>query len=184
MATTNENCFPAPLAMLALDPTRQQIVSVLVKRTYDLGTNGQCCLAEEQLPLDTRHLRKPGGPAWAAEPDVVPYKVATDFLVFGKAYAPGGHCTQMDVSVQMEKRGKTIRVFGDRKCSHRGNGSPSFSKPEPFESMPLDYNKAYGGVDFTVSFPTKPTTFGELLSRLGQHPGAYPRNRQGKGYVV
>lgn len=173
--------FPDPLPALALDGAGRQIVSVLVKRTYDIQGTGRCTLAEKQLPLDTRPLEGKDCPPWATELDVAPFKPATDVVVFGKAYAPGGRAAEMDLGVHIAKRSKTIRAFGPRRCLARG----AFSRPEPFEAIPLGYDCAYGGNDpAVVNYPAEPQDMAEILAQMMQPPGNYPRNPTGKGYVI
>ena len=57
------------------------------------------------------------------------------------------------------------------------------SEPETFETMPLGYDRAYGGVDPSVDYP-EPADGAEALGMLMTAPGAYPRNPVGRGFVV
>src|SRR5260370_42246032 len=49
---------------------------------------------------------------------------------------------------------KTLRVTGDRVCKV-GALTISNTAPEPFERMPLTYERAYGGRDETADDPKK-----------------------------
>ncbi|MBK8262297.1 MAG: DUF2169 domain-containing protein [Nannocystis sp.] len=176
------------ISCLALDADGRPLVSVLTKRTYALRADGRAVPAEAQLPLDTTADPPTGGydPSWRAELDVAPFKVATDVVVFGRAYAPGGSCVQMQVEVELPHLGRASRllVTGDRRCSWRSGGAPAISPPEPFETLPLGYDRAYGGVDPTVGHLGPPRGAEEALRQLMSVPGAYPRNPAGRGYVV
>lgn len=154
--------------------TGASIFSVLVKRTYDIVPNQRASRSNRVNPLikiDEYFDR--GDPEWATvkyETDLVPYKVATDLVVIGKAYAPlGKPAAQSDVSVEIVGIKKTIRVSGDRHCVYRANGSPKFTEPIPFTEMELRYERAYGGKD-TTSNP--------------DIPFFYPRNTMGTGVVI
>jgi hypothetical protein len=184
LASAMTGGFPPPFVTLAITPKRERIVSVLIKRTYAVRAGGVCGVSERQLPLDSREVPVAEQQSWAAELDVVPYKMATDFLVFGRAYAAGGRCAVMDVCLEVPQVRKCIRVFGDRRCSYRGSGAPAFSAPAPFDVMPLEYTRAYGGVDRDVAYPASPTDIADFLAQLTRFPGVYPRNPSGKGYVV
>jgi len=102
---------------------------------------------------------------------MLPYKIATDFVVIGKAYAPRGNPTmQMDVSVEVFNVQKTIRVIGDRKCIFKDEKKPPiFTDPIEFTEMEIRYERAYGGKD-EISEPG--------LSLF------YPRNHMGTGFAV
>jgi len=57
------------------------------------------------------------------------------------------------------------------------------SPPQPWEQMPLTWDRAYGGVDPSVS-PDSFDNAMDLLSASVIDPGAYPRNDLGRGYRV
>src|SRR5439155_19687929 len=76
----------------------------------------------------------------------------------------GRSASQIDVSVSVGPLRKTIRVFGDRVWEKRGV-LPSMSNPVPFQTMPLVWERAYGGLD-----------------NKGTEQRAEARNPVGKGY--
>ena len=114
-----------------------------------------------------------GDPEWSTvqyESEVAPFKAATDVVVIGKAYAPGGVPTQqMTVSAQVGRRRKTLVVTGDRRCHYRPAAPPLIGEPEPFVEMEIRYDRAYGGRD-EKSIP--------------DIPFIYPRNFMGTGVVL
>ncbi|MFO7564008.1 MAG: DUF2169 domain-containing protein [Enhygromyxa sp.] len=76
--------------------------------------------------------------------DVAIPKSRGEFLVNGKAYAPGGVPQPMfPVRAQVGELCKDAYVFGDRFWT----GS-SATEPRPITEMPLDWAHAYGGPDF------------------------------------
>jgi hypothetical protein len=159
----------------------------LVKFTYTIG-GGVAALTEPE-PL----LHDVWGPE-ALEPrlpvgsDFWFQKVAADVVVRGSAFNPGGSPIETArVLVSIGERAKRIAVFGHRVVSWRKDGTPEFSSPEPVESVPLVYQLAYGGFDARVPIPEDDVSTYMQLLRAGlayDHPGLYPRNPVGKGYVV
>jgi hypothetical protein len=150
------------------------IFSVLVKRTYDIQAGHQAVRAERTNPLvkiDVYYDH--GDPEWATvkyETDFVPYKLATDVVLIGKAYAPAAKpVTQLDVVVEVAQHKKVIRVIGDRQCVYRENLPPSFTEPIEFTEMEIRYERAYGG---TYMRDDPAQMF------------AYPRNSMGTGFTL
>jgi hypothetical protein len=74
-------------------------------------------------------------------------KPGTDVLVHGHAHAPGGHpAPRVDVALRFSGRTKTLAVIGNRTW-RSGVLGPSLSEPEPFVTLPITYERAYGGTD-------------------------------------
>jgi hypothetical protein len=172
--------------LLAADANGRQIVSIHAKLTYKLLPSGACELAEDQTAfLNLEH--DPAKPdteddaRFFPESDIIPFKAATDLIVMASAHAPGGRPTaRMTAGIECGPLRRDFLVQGDRRCIYRGRGQVAFSEPEPFETMPLRYERAYGGCDPHVVPPVPKG----LLDALTPHPGIYPRNPAGRGYVV
>lgn len=166
--------------LLAADAERRQIVSVHVKRTYRLLPTGECVRAEIQQPflnMAGEELEEGAPP----ELDIIPYKAATDLIVMATAHAPRGRkVAQMVASVEFGDIRREYLIYGDRRCLYRGPGSVAFSKPEPFETILMRHEFAFGGCDPTAPVEQPKT----LLEAMSPHPGIYPRNPAGRGYVV
>jgi len=170
---------PAPMSELhavlqGKDDSNRPIFSVVTKRTYDIRPAGQVARAERTRPfVQADQYHDDGDPEWATvkyETDYAPFKVATDVVVIGKAYAPGAKpAPQIDASVEVAGRKKTLRVYGDRQCIYRRDAAPVFTEPVAFTEMPVQYDRAYGGKD-TRSNP--------------EEPFYYPRNHSGVGVVL
>ena len=153
-------------------PEGEYILSVLLKRTYDIIPGRLCVRAEEDRPVI------PGDVPWGNpmnstvrfESDFVPYKPATDVVINGKAYAPEGKpTTTCTVAIKIADCRKDVRIIGDRKTQFTKNQPPTFSNPAPFSTMELRYERAYGGIDV---YSDKRTSY------------PYPRNPMGQGFVV
>lgn len=157
---------------------------VLVKRTFAI--TGRRCVPAPPLPLlnDPRDERL--SPRLPAGVDFWPSKAATDFVVRGAAYTPGGRpATLMLVEASVGPASKRIAVFGRREIRWTAGGRPIIDDPEPFTVMPIVWELAYGGTDPRVELPDE-LSFQQLaMAWMGtDHPGTYPRNPLGKGYLV
>lgn len=166
--------------LLAADAAGRRIVSIHAKLTYRLQLSGACVLADQQAAF--LELGEDQGEETALpELDILPHKAATDLIIMASAHAPRGkRAARLTASIECGDVGRRMRVQGDRRCIYKGRGSIAFSAPEPFERVPLRYERAYGGCDPTVT-PEQPKT---LLEAVSPHPGIYPRNPAGRGYVV
>jgi hypothetical protein len=68
-------------------------------------------------------------------------KPFTDVILMGQAWSPGGRVAETSMMVSVANRSKTVKVFGDRTWTATGG----FTSPAPFESIPLVYERAFGG---------------------------------------
>jgi hypothetical protein len=154
------------------NPAGEHIFALLLKRTYDIRPGLPCTRAEKPAKLvkgDT-HYGDPKVTPLKFESDLVPFKLATDVVLIGKAHAPGGKpVEQLRPFLQVGEHHKELLVTGDRVCNFQEGGLPSFGAPVPFTEMPLTYDRAYGGVDIHSNFDLA-------------YP--YPRNPLGRGFVV
>jgi len=96
-------------------------------------------------------------------------KLTPEFLVHGRAYpppqpggAPAVHCA---VRVRLAGVEKTLAVSGDRAWA-----DGRVTDPQPFESMPLGWDRAYGGPDFAAN-------------PLGRGRGGAPRRLPNVEYI-
>ncbi len=111
-------------------------------------------------------------------------KRRTDVVVEGSAWAPGGTPVETsEVRCSVASFTKRIAVFGKRVIEHTAGGRAYIGPPEPFMSVSLDDEHAYGGVDPRIPIMT-PRTFQDLLLIAADHPGQYPRNPVGTGYLA
>lgn len=155
---------------------------VLVKRTFRI-VEGSCELGPaEPLLHDIRDEQL--DPRLPVGSDFWTQKRATDVVVLGSAFAPGGRPREaMDVRCVVGERDKRLRVFGTRHIEWTAAGRPFLGPPEPFTEVAVTKENAYGGFDARV--PVGETeSWVEVVQLLTDHPGMYPRNPFGKGYFV
>jgi hypothetical protein len=176
-------------AVVGLDPrpgSEPGFAFVLVKLTYEI--EGATAVLSQPEPLlfdfwsdETLKPRFPPGSDYWLD------KRCSDVVVRGSAFAWGGRPTpSMFVSAQIGRAVKRIAVFGKRLVEW-SQGRPRLSRPEPFTEMPLLYQNAYGGLDNRVPIPAQLEEDYMRTVALGMqfdHPGLYPRNPAGKGYLV
>jgi len=153
---------------------------VLVKQTYALA-DGNCHPAEPEPLLHDFREREPGAPL-LPDTDCWPRKDFTDVVVQGLAYCTAA-ATHREISVDVAGSIKRIQVVGPRTVRFDGAGRQTIEGPERFHEMPLVYGNAYGGCDWTVQ-PDDPEDPALPFILESDHPGLYPRNPFGKGYLV
>jgi hypothetical protein len=135
----------SPLAAtMCLMPDRDGVdaLFVVAKATFDLWPALK--LADRQVPpfLMDEYWGAPGVSSLRYPSDLHVGKPATDVALVGRAWAPAGRrISECDVALRVAERCKFVRVFGDRFWRSDGH----FTAPEPFESMPLMYERAFGG---------------------------------------
>jgi hypothetical protein len=153
-------------------PQGEHIFGVLVKRTYDIAPGNRCVRAvtDRKLTPGDVHFGDPMNSTVKFETDFVPFKLATDVVLNGRAYTPPGQrVTTLTASLGIGQYRKDLLVLGDRVARYKANQDPVFTDPQPFATMDLRYERAYGGVDI-YSEP--------------KMPYVYPRNHLGRGFAV
>ncbi len=132
-------------AQLALFPDQYGIdtLHVLVKATFIIGQ--QWTLADEQIPpigADEYWGDDPVSSSIKYASDLHIGKPSTDVIMVGHARTPqDNQVKQLDVALSVGHVRKHVRVFGDRQWD---NGC--ISSPFPFHTMPLVYERAFGGI--------------------------------------
>ena len=138
--------------MLLPDPDGIDSLFTVVKATFTLAEKP--VPAEEQMPVavEQEFNGEPDQSSIKSPSDVSLMKPGTDVLLIGNAYAPRSRAaTWMDVGLSIGSLKKTVRVFGDRVWKTGTKElSYSISEPEPFETMPLVWERAFGGIEKTV----------------------------------
>lgn len=124
-----------------------EIWIVAVKCTFDVLGDGSTEVAEVQPPVvQIPAYMDPDAPARSSlrhELDLVRTKRVTDIVLNAQAHAPGGvPVTALDVGFRVGPVAKRLRVTGDRVWL---GGTPS--TPLPFATLPICYERAYGGID-------------------------------------
>lgn len=148
---------------MGIEPSGRELLVVVIKGTFQLPRTAEepLRLADEQLPLvmaDT-FTGEPGFSAPVYEVDFAPRKKRCDVLLLGSAYAPGGcPATRVQVGLRVGAMAKTFSVIGDRHW-RVGISGVSASEPDPFVTMPISYDRAFGGVDNKPEDPSKHAAF-------------------------
>jgi hypothetical protein len=123
---------------------------VAVKATIAVAPDGALSLAATQEPV----LQAPvplctptGAAGLRYESDMLPGKQYTDVIVHATAYAPYGRPARaVTVSAKIGRIAKTLCVVGDRVWEN-GIGGLRMSPAEAFDTMPLTWQRAFGGED-------------------------------------
>ncbi len=145
-----DNHTPFAVDMIfPVDEEGRPLVVPIVKATFDVDSRGGLTVAQEQVPVDFQgeNYGEPGVSSMRLEPDNAFIKPSTDVVLLGHAHAPRSHTSMVDVTFQAGKLGKTVRVWGDRWVA--GSVMPDISPAQPFEKMPLTWERAFGGWDRT-----------------------------------
>ncbi len=137
------------------DPPAHHLTFV-IKGTFAIAKDGTVLVADEQAPPcgdvyeqgdATKGCRYPS--------DFAPYKPRADVMVVGTCHAQGTGKSAAKVGLRVEGLveghartliDKSIAVVGNRKWTdHPASGGRIPSPPEPFQSMPLQLERAFGG---------------------------------------
>jgi hypothetical protein len=152
-----ENQTPFVFESLFLsDEENRPLFVPLVQATFSIRRGETLFLSEKQSPIIVagEFWGKPGESSYKYEPQVAFTKPATDVILMGSAQPANPYDTQVDVRLRLGRLDKTVHVTGDRFWV-RTLGDISVSRPERFETMPLIYERAFGGLDCTHSDPSK-----------------------------
>jgi hypothetical protein len=158
MNLVNTTRLAADIAV-AMDPTALEYLVVVVKGTFlipDDGGPATPAPAVRQRPLvvaDT-FTGEPGLSAPVLEAEYCLRKPRCDVLLTATAHAPNGRpATRVPVGVRVGAWTKMFDVVGDRVWEQRG-AAPGPGAPLPFVTMPISYDRAFGGID--DSDPARP----------------------------
>ncbi len=136
----------------SFDRHARPMVLVFAAKTFILPPFGQpsdgpLAPHPEQPPppqIDV-HWGEPGQSSLRAEGQSAYTRVGTDIHVSGRAWAPGGRpLTTMQIGVRVGPCMKTAMVVGDRFWQRRTVGV-RMSEPAPFQSVPVVYERSFGG---------------------------------------
>jgi hypothetical protein len=168
---SNETPYAVERTVIA-DKDGSDVWVVALKGTFTIGADGKTAVADTQqavLPFP-EHFGDPLTTSLRYECDLDYTKPTTDVLVHGHAYAPKGRpTTEVDVAIRVGPVSKSLHVVGDRTWREGALGL-KLSEPEPFEKMPIRYERAFGGADLQSDDP----------KRRGWEPG----NPIGTGYSL
>jgi hypothetical protein len=167
----NETPFSAACNWV-LDKDAAKSWVIAVKATFDILPDGSTRLADQQgEPLYGEiYAGEAGKTSIVYDGDLGGAKQRTDVVLNGFACAPAGRpVTEIMVTMRVGGHVKTLQVFGDR-LWHRGVVGLALTRPAPFTTMPIVYERAFGGWD-----------------RVPQNPADQrlePRNPIGAGFAT
>ncbi|WP_244237445.1 DUF2169 family type VI secretion system accessory protein [Corallococcus llansteffanensis] len=132
------------------------VFTLVVKATFALRPGKEPVLASEQVPLYLAGQRWKGSDtaSYQYEPEVAFIKPATDVVLVGHAHAPRVGTRELLVSLRVGPVKKGVQVFGDRTWV-RGLGGVRMTQPVAFETLPLQYERAFGGWDRSHPEPAR-----------------------------
>lgn len=131
----------------------EELLVICVAGRFDLPPAGRPSNeapkpSEEQRPpvMEDVYWGEPGASSLRYEGQTAYHRPGTDIYVSGHAWAPKGRpVTELLAAVKVGPCQKGIRVFGTR-VWYRGALGLKASAPRLFESMPLRYERSFGGV--------------------------------------
>ena len=169
------------------------VVGWLIKRTYDFDARGGCHLSDEQRDVRTSFLTYDEAvtgeePPVQADDDTLCFRPGTDLVVQGCAYPHTEGQTKLGVRVETEGLLRDLVVHGDRHIVFE-QGRLRFTEAEPFDKIPVRYDRSYGGHDLgsaqRLGDPVR--SFLELVNpELAEETTRwhYPRNPSGSGFIL
>lgn len=151
-----ENLTPfAATSLPSMAPDGTNLLLVVVSGRFNLPPAGRASATpprpcEEQKPVQLAdvHHGPPDASSLRHEGQSAPLRLATDVLLLGRAWAPRGVAAKrVDVGLAVAPHfTKTVAVFGERVFT-QGVGAIVPTSPRPFLSMPLVYERAFGGAE-------------------------------------
>ncbi|MFO0760468.1 MAG: DUF2169 domain-containing protein [Byssovorax sp.] len=163
-------------------------LTVLVKVTFGLAPGGIMAPVD---PIEIRRVELHHGDnptrSIRAPSELWPFLPGAEVLFTGHAHCPEGQEEQVlpvRLSLLRNRKivlDKTLLVFGDRTPPARGEAPP---EPQPFQRMPLVYERAYGGIGSPdnphgVGYGSKP---GKKMPNI-VHPTKGPEQMAGLGPI-
>lgn len=145
MRIANPTVLPAKLAVSPGERGEAGVGALIAKATFRFDGRGQV-EAETQapIPLFDKDVETPLGllPADTLGRSSERFEV----MLLGCAHAPGQRSTtELRVRLQVGSEQREMAVFGDRVWESGADGTPRIGAPAPFTSMPLVYERAFGG---------------------------------------
>jgi hypothetical protein len=153
-----ENSTPfSGMIMLFPDADGIDTLYTVIKGAFTLDgrASNRVRIADEQVPitLAPEFHGEPGLSSLKVPSDISLEKPAVDIVIMGHAWAPEKRpVSVMDVGVRVGPVQRIARVFGNRVWRYTGVGFQP-SEPEPFQVMPLVWERAFGGKDVSPQGP-------------------------------
>lgn len=132
------------------DPSGHELLVVSVKGTWDFTADGELKPSEEPLPLiiADEFAGEPGLSSVTRACEVGLPRSSTNVVLLGSCHARKRGTKSLPVSLECGPIKKTVVVTGRR--TWKNMLGARLSSPEPFETVPLLWENAYGGTDETT----------------------------------
>ncbi|PRQ08289.1 DUF2169 domain-containing protein [Enhygromyxa salina] len=145
MDLINQTPVVADVRVATLDGTRHRYGLLTAKATFTVAPDGSTAL-DTQAPVPLFEADEPTE-LGLLPGDGVPRQDRV-FEVIALANAYGAHCragrAQMMVDMAVGSHHRALLVSGDRWWAQHA-GSARISEPKPFDTLPLTWDRAYGG---------------------------------------
>jgi hypothetical protein len=145
-ALVNQTPF-ASEGTFCVDKNGADLWLVVVKGSFAISLQGTTDVASTQVPVffEPQFRGDPRISSLVYESDLDFPKLTTDVLLNGSAYAPKGETRRiLEVTMIVAGRKKSLTVNGDSLWEW-GPIGPRVGDAAPFESMPIVYERAFGG---------------------------------------
>ncbi len=132
----------------ARDADGAEIWIVGVRATFSIQPDGEVVSSDEpqEVCLAPKFFGEPAHSSLQYDLDLVRTKPGTDVVLQANAHAPSGYPADfVDVSATVGPLSKKLRVFGNR-FWERGWNDLEPGPPQPFISLPIRYERAWGGL--------------------------------------
>jgi hypothetical protein len=152
-----ENLTPFEAQRYAIsDKEGNNLLLLVAKGTFIFDKQGSLTVDKTPQPIQMADIYygKPGESSIKYASDFSFDKTATDIALTGHAYAPGINCKESFVVLKVGLLQHVVKVFGDRVWKKR-LGFSTMRSPQPFERIPIVYERAYGGYDRSNKDPGK-----------------------------
>lgn len=166
----NNTPIPAKLTISEIYGMDDRFGIVVAKATYKFDNQGNVEIdTQEPFPLFGNDEKTELG---LLPRDDFPRKDSVfEVILLGSAFAPRGKSTEsMTVSLTVGKHKRKIVVFGDRQWIRDSISKDKavISKPKLFTSMPLTYERAFGGSCEVFLDKDSPVTVADPINRSGR----------------
>ncbi len=169
MELVNTSPVPVDFAIVGKLPGESRALILTAKATFRIEDNGQVKL-EQETPFPLLNEDQPTELGLQPRDNLPRLDPAFEVMLLGKAYAPGGRATtEMTVTLSVGDVQHEMDVIGERVWQGEGD-SASMSPPEAFDTMPLVWERAFGGSKQV------------LIDREASLDVSSPMNAEGKGF--
>jgi hypothetical protein len=122
------------------------VLLAILKATYEIEKKPAIAGKQEPIQLADDYYGEPDQTSIKYASDFSFGKTATDVALIGHAHAPGSNAGESYVSLKVGQLHHMVKVFGDRVWKKK-LGKLKMTSPQPFERIPILYERAFGGFD-------------------------------------